>query len=103
MGRSGTIGTVFCPVIRCPPMMWGHSKVSARTILAELQQDGFTVAAAGGRLLISPVSKLTDDLRAAVVAARDDLLSLLAQGATEEELRAASCEDAVVRLAEVGD
>jgi TubC N-terminal docking domain len=53
--------------------------VSARDLLADLIGTGFSLAADGDRLVIRPASKLTDDTRAALRAAKGELLSLLAE------------------------
>jgi hypothetical protein len=55
--------------------------MGARELLDELAGAGFTVAADGDKLVIRPASKLTDDQRAAVRAAKSDLLVLLAEAA----------------------
>ena len=51
--------------------------MGAREVLRDLTGAGFSVEVAGDRLLVGPASKLTDDLRAAVRAAKPDLLALL--------------------------
>jgi virulence-associated protein VagC len=53
--------------------------MGARELLHELADAGFTVEAEGDKLVIRPASKLTDDQRAAVRAAKPDLLALLAE------------------------
>jgi hypothetical protein len=65
--------------------------MGARELLDELAGAGFTVAADGDNLVIRPASKLTDDQRAAVRAAKPDLLTLLAERepATEHSTTAA--------------
>jgi hypothetical protein len=52
--------------------------MGARELLAELQERGMTVVAKGDRLVIRPASKLTDDTRNALRAAKPELLVLLA-------------------------
>ena len=51
--------------------------MGARELLHELADAGFTVEADGDKLVIRPASKLTNDQRAAVRAAKSDLLALL--------------------------
>jgi TubC N-terminal docking domain len=55
--------------------------MGARELLADLAGAGFTVEADRDRLLIRPASRLTDELRAALRAAKPDLLTLLSVGA----------------------
>lgn len=52
--------------------------MGARDLLARLADAGVTVAADGGRLLIRPASRLTDDLRAELRAEKPAVLALLA-------------------------
>lgn len=52
--------------------------MGARDLLCELVGAGFSVEAAGERLTIRPASRLTDDLRASIRAAKPELLALLA-------------------------
>jgi hypothetical protein len=49
--------------------------MGARVLLADLADVGLSVAAAGSNLLIRPASKLTDDQRTALRAAKPDLLA----------------------------
>jgi hypothetical protein len=51
--------------------------MGASDLLAELAGAGLSVRADGERLAIRPASKLTDAMRAALVAARPELLALL--------------------------
>jgi hypothetical protein len=51
--------------------------MGASDLLAELAGAGLSVRADGERLVIRPASKLTDELRAALVAAKPELLALL--------------------------
>lgn len=52
--------------------------MGARDLLARLAGAGVSVAADGDRLLIRPASRLTDDLRAELRAAKPAVLALLA-------------------------
>jgi hypothetical protein len=52
--------------------------MGARELLADLACAGFSVEAVGDNLLIRPASRLTDELRAALRAAKPELLTLLA-------------------------
>lgn len=49
----------------------------AAELLALLSSSGFTVRLDGGKLLVSPASRLTDDERAALREHRERLLDLL--------------------------
>jgi len=51
--------------------------MGARELLHELAGAGFSVEAAGDKLVIRPASKLTDELRAELRAAKPELLALL--------------------------
>lgn len=55
--------------------------MGARDLLAELAGAGLSVRAEGERLVVRPASKLTDDMRAALVGAKPELLALLAGNA----------------------
>lgn len=50
----------------------------ANRLLSYLRAEGFTLAASDGKLLVSPASKLTEELREEIAAAKVDLLKLLA-------------------------
>lgn len=50
--------------------------MGARDLLLELASAGFSVAVEGDRLIVRPASKLTDDLRAQLRAAKPELLAL---------------------------
>lgn len=63
--------------------------MGALDLLADLIGAGFTASAEGGRVVIRPASLLTDDLRAAVVAAKPELLALLAEDLADR----AACEE----------
>ncbi|HEX5687374.1 MAG TPA: hypothetical protein VFY73_25440 [Ideonella sp.] len=52
--------------------------MGARELLCELSAVGLSVAAEGGRLVVRPASKLTDDMRAALREAKPAILALLA-------------------------
>jgi tubulysin polyketide synthase-like protein len=52
--------------------------MGARELLADLHGSGLTVDCDGDGLVIRPASKLTDDMRAALIAAKADVLALLA-------------------------
>lgn len=51
--------------------------MGARELLADLAEAGVTVTASGDRLAVRPASRLTDDWRAALVATKAELLTLL--------------------------
>jgi hypothetical protein len=51
--------------------------MGARELLGELMAAGFTVKADGDRLVIRPGSRLSDDMLAALAAAKPELLALL--------------------------
>jgi virulence-associated protein VagC len=51
--------------------------MGARELLHELAGAGLTVTADGDRLMIRPATKLTDDMRGALRAAKPELLKLL--------------------------
>jgi hypothetical protein len=51
--------------------------MGARELLAELNGAGIDVVAEDGRLVVRPSSKLTDEMRSALVKAKPDLLALL--------------------------
>jgi hypothetical protein len=50
--------------------------------LATLREAGFTVALEGGRLRVSPASRLTPELRALVQAHRDEIIAALQREAS---------------------
>jgi TubC N-terminal docking domain len=58
--------------------------MSASALLDRLTAAGLSVAANGDRLLIQPAAKFSDDLRAAVVAMKPELLVLLSAAADEK-------------------
>jgi len=51
--------------------------MGARELLAELAEQGFSVHADGGHLLIRPASALTDELRGRLRARKADLIDAL--------------------------
>ena len=51
--------------------------MSAAALLADLRARGFTLTAAGERLLVAPADRLTDELRAAIRAQQRALLAVL--------------------------
>lgn len=53
--------------------------MGARELLHELAGAGLTVTADGDRLMIRPATKLTEDMRGALRAAKPELLMLLTQ------------------------
>lgn len=53
--------------------------MGAHELLHDLTRAGVTLTAVGDRLRVRPASKMTDDLRAAVRAAKPELLTLLAR------------------------
>lgn len=61
--------------------------MGARDLLHDLLTAGFTLALADGKLLVTPASMLTDDLRAALRASKPELLALLAGPARAPEQR----------------
>ena len=52
--------------------------MGADDLLMELKGEGFALSTDGNRLVIRPASKLTDTMRAALLAAKPELLALLA-------------------------
>lgn len=72
--------------------------MSARDLLEHLVSTGFTVVADGDRLTVSPASKLTDDLRAALRTAKPDLLTVLAERAPTEPAQPRTCAGCQHRL-----
>ena len=52
--------------------------MSAADLLLHLRAAGFDLAADDGKLLVTPGSMLTDDMRASIRAARPELMALLA-------------------------
>jgi hypothetical protein len=52
--------------------------MGARELLADLNGAGIRVVAEDGRLVIRPASKLTDEIRSALIQAKPELLALLA-------------------------
>lgn len=52
--------------------------MGARELLHDLAGAGFSVEADGGKLVVRPASKLTDELRSELRAAKPELLRLLA-------------------------
>lgn len=73
--------------------------MGARDLLADLNGAGLTVTAEGDRLVIRPASKLTDDMRAALRAAKPALLRLLAGGAPAPTIPEAWTGDDMDRFA----
>ena len=57
--------------------------MGAAEILRTLTDQGFTLAAAGGRLTVNPSSKLTDAMRAEIRAHKPELVELLTQAAND--------------------
>ena len=53
--------------------------MGARDLLADLTGAGLSVTADGDRLVIHPASRLTDEMRSALRAAKSELLMLLAE------------------------
>ncbi len=51
--------------------------MGARELLHQMAEAGFSVEADGDKLLVRPASKLTDELRAELRAAKPELLRLL--------------------------
>lgn len=72
--------------------------MDARELLHHLAGAGFTVAADGDRLTVSPASKLTDELRAALRTAKLELLAILAERTTTEPAPPRTCADCRHRL-----
>ena len=52
--------------------------MAARDLLHDLQASGFTLEVAAGKLMVTPASALTDDMRAGVRACKPELMALLA-------------------------
>jgi hypothetical protein len=75
--------------------------MSAAAILSELHEAGFTVRAQGERLLLSPLSRATPELRERVRAHKPAIVEALAleAAAAEEAQRLASLEAERARLA----
>lgn len=57
--------------------------MGARGLLEGLAHVGVNVTADGDRLVVRPASKLTDDLRAALLAAKPEVLALLSAHAAD--------------------
>ena len=55
--------------------------MSGRDLLHDLLAAGFTLDLADGKLLVTPASKLTDELRAALRASKPELMALLMEPA----------------------
>lgn len=72
--------------------------MGARDLLADLGGAGFTVSAEGGRLVIRPASKLTENTRAAVRDCRPVLLALVAGDDARADGEAARFLDRRARL-----
>lgn len=51
--------------------------MGARELLADLTRAGFSIEAAGDKLVVKPAAKLTDDIRTAIRKAKPELLTLL--------------------------
>lgn len=66
--------------------------MGARELLHDLAGAGLSVTAEGGRLVIRPASKLTDELRAALLRAKPELLALLAPQPRPYRLRQADAD-----------
>lgn len=64
--------------------------MGARELLHELTGAGFSLAVDGDKLVIRPASKLTDELRMALRAAKPDLMALLVQPTTAASSTATS-------------
>lgn len=69
--------------------------MGARELLDDLVRDGFSVSADGDKLVIRPASKLTDDLRQMLRAAKPELMAML-NGATNDPTR--TCRACTNRL-----
>lgn len=69
--------------------------MGARELLDDLVRDGFNIVADGDRLVIRPASKLTDDLRQMLRAAKPELMAML-NGATNDPTR--TCRACTNRL-----
>lgn len=65
--------------------------MGARELLDDLARDGFSIAADGDRLLIRPASKLTDDRRNALRAAKPELVAILSGAANDPTRTCRSC------------
>lgn len=59
--------------------------MDAPAVLAALDVAGLSARVDGGRLLLSPRDRITDDLRKAVAACRADLMVLVRRRAEEDE------------------
>ncbi len=57
---------------------------TAATVRADLEERGFVLEAADGRLWISPAANLTESDREAIKSCRDDLYRLVEAGHTPE-------------------
>ena len=51
--------------------------MTPRALLADLRTSGFTIEPDGDTLIVSPASRLSDDLREAIRQAKPDLMALL--------------------------
>ena len=59
--------------------------MSARDFLHDMLAAGFTLDVAAGKLLVTPASALTDDLRAGLRACKPELMALLAAPAVDDD------------------
>ena len=72
--------------------------MGARELLAQVASAGFSVAADGGRLIIRPASRLTDEMRDALRDAKPVLLALLAGDEARADADSRRYLDRVARL-----
>ena len=72
--------------------------MGANDLLKELNGEGFALSTNGGRLIVLPASKLTDTMRAALRAAKPELLALLA-GTAAPTASTAPVQDRPYKLA----
>ena len=63
--------------------------MGAAELLVQVQAAGLVVVVARGKLLVSPASMLTDDLRAALRASKPDLIELLALQPADQQTESA--------------
>lgn len=70
--------------------------MSAHDLLHDLRAAGFSLVAADGKLLVTPASALTDEMRVALRAFKSELLALVGRADQANHLRAVatrSCAD----------
>ena len=70
--------------------------MGAADLLRHVRAAGFTIDQAGDKLLVTPASMLTDELRAALRASKPEVLALLARSAPADDVLADTEDDVAV-------